>query len=326
MTERSDPTAFEHVTAAWLSRRPLPTADPDGDKERRGHVLVVAGSPEMPGAAVLGSIAALRAGAGKLSLFTARSVAPFVAIAVPEARVVAGNRTPAGGLRVGTLERLIDEDPYAFDALLVGPGMQSDKACGKLLHAVAQRLSDAVTVIDALAIKSISRAATRRAPQLITPHAGELAALTGSVKERIVADPFSAAADAARSLRVSVLLKGPVSVFASPQGTCWQHRSSRPGLGTSGSGDVLAGIIAGLIARGADVPTAAAWGVAIHDCCGARLAAGMGELGYLARDLVYEIPFAAYDLQVRCSQIVPESTLKRQVLRRSRQPAATEGL
>jgi hydroxyethylthiazole kinase-like uncharacterized protein yjeF len=127
-------------------------------------------------------------------------------------------------------------------------------------------------------------------PVLLTPHAGEMAHLTGIAKEEIGGAPERIALEAAQRWNAVVALKGARTVIAAPGGDRWQHDGGNVGLATSGSGDVLAGIIAGLAARGADLTQAASWGVALHARAGERLAERLGKLGYLARELYDEIP------------------------------------
>jgi hydroxyethylthiazole kinase-like uncharacterized protein yjeF len=125
---------------------------------------------------------------------------------------------------------------------------------------------------------------------LLTPHAGEMAKLTGLTKDAVVADPAAVAARAARRWNAVVALKGSVTYVATPAGRLWCHQGGNVGLASSGSGDVLAGIIAGLAARGAALEQAAAWGVALHAHAGDRLAKRIGTLGFLAREIGAEIP------------------------------------
>jgi ADP-dependent NAD(P)H-hydrate dehydratase len=127
-------------------------------------------------------------------------------------------------------------------------------------------------------------------PVLVTPHAGEMAHLTGIAKDAICAAPDRHALDAALRWNAVVALKGARTVIAAPGGERWQHEGGNVGLATSGSGDVLAGVIAGLAARGAALAQAAAWGVALHARAGERLAERLGKLGYLARELCDCIP------------------------------------
>jgi ADP-dependent NAD(P)H-hydrate dehydratase len=285
------------VNLALLRDWSLPMPSSEGDKEVRGHVLILGGSREMPGAVILAATAALRAGAGKLTVATGQSVAQLVALAIPEARVLGLAETDAGGFSVEAVARL---DPLAdrVDAILIGPGMQDETATAKLVHALLPRLegSNTSVVLDACAMGTIlyppSGAAQFRfrLPVVVTPHAGEMAHLTGFDKEEILAAPDGLAAAAAQRWNAVVVLKGARTVIASPPGELWQHEGGNVGLAISGSGDTLAGIITGLAARGASLAQAACWGVALHAKAGERLAERMGVLGYLAREISDEIP------------------------------------
>jgi NAD(P)H-hydrate repair Nnr-like enzyme with NAD(P)H-hydrate dehydratase domain len=127
-------------------------------------------------------------------------------------------------------------------------------------------------------------------PVILTPHAGEMAHLTGHEKEDLQDEPDAVAVRYAAAWNAVLALKGATTAIATPAGEVWTHRSHAPGLGTSGSGDVLAGLIAGLAARGAAPEQAVAWGVALHARAGQALAQRLGTLGYLARELAGEVP------------------------------------
>jgi hydroxyethylthiazole kinase-like uncharacterized protein yjeF len=285
------------VDAALLRAWPLPSPTIDADKEERGHVLVLGGSREMPGAVILAATAALRAGAGKLTIATGASVAQLVALAIPEARVLGLAETDSGGFTrdaVGALDPLADR----ITAILVGPGMQDEPATAALVHALLPRLEGTNTsvVLDACAMGALLYPPSGPAPMrfaqppVLTPHAGEMAHLTGIPKEDILAAPDRLALAAAARWNAVVALKGARTVVAAPGGERWQHEGGNVGLATSGSGDVLAGLVAGLAARGAELAQATCWGVALHALAGVRLAARLGTLGYLARELADEIP------------------------------------
>lgn len=281
------------VTPALLRRRPLPAPDDGDDKEERGRVLVVGGSAEMPGALLLAGVAALRAGAGKLQLATGGSVAPVVGVAVPEARVRGLPETPVGGIDPRATDDL-DEWVRHTDALLVGPGMLDPEAVAALTLRLLSRVEDAVVVLDAEAMACLSdgRDALHRLDgrAVVTPHAGEMAGLLGTTREEVDADPLAVAKRAAAELGCVVALKGSVTSVAAPGGEAYRYASGGVGLATSGSGDTLAGIVAGLAARGADPLRAALWGVALHGGAGNVLAKRMGRVGFLARELLDEVP------------------------------------
>jgi ADP-dependent NAD(P)H-hydrate dehydratase len=145
-------------------------------------------------------------------------------------------------------------------------------------------------VLDALAMDVVLDLRRFEGTPLLTPHAGEMAHLTGISKESVNADPERHAREAALRWNAVVALKGATTYIATPEGDCWRHVGGQAGLGTSGSGDVLAGIIVGLAARGAPLAQAAAWGVALHAQAGSALAERLGPMGFLARELPGEIP------------------------------------
>jgi hydroxyethylthiazole kinase-like uncharacterized protein yjeF len=278
---------------AALSAWPLPRPSHDDDKEARGRVLVIAGSAEMPGAAVLAGEAALRAGAGKLAVGAAATIAPWVAQQLPEARVIALPEDDDGGLRPDGLERL-DKILAQTRAVLVGPGMPAGASTVRLVEALLDRLDGLPLLLDAAAMDVVSRtpgAVLRFSGRVaMTPHAGEMAHLSGEAKESIECDPGERVSIAAKTWGAAVALKGACTWIAAPDGRLWRHARGNPGLATSGSGDALAGLVAGLMARGTPVEQALAWGVALHARAAERLAARIGPLGFLARELSAEVP------------------------------------
>jgi len=284
------------LDAATLAAWPLPALDGSADKEERGRVLVLAGSREIAGAALLAATAALRVGAGKLAIGTASSVAPQLAVAMPEARVIGLPETAGGGLHADGVAQLEDALRHA-DAVLVGPGLADEDACCGFVGALLPLAQGKPLVLDALALNAARRHGPFRQPVLLTPHAGEMAHLLGASKHSVCADPQAAALEAARRWNAAVALKGATTWLAAADGTLWRHQGGNPGLATSGSGDTLAGAIAGLAARGAGLEQACAWGVVLHAQAGERLAQRLGPLGYLARELPLEMLAAMAALQ-----------------------------
>lgn len=285
MAGTSAQTLDDQALRSW----PLPWLDGQGDKETRGLVVVVAGSVQMPGAALLAARAALRAGAGKVVVATVQHAAMALAVALPEARVVALPATPGGGIDpVGA--PLLDFCLGQASALLIGPGMQDERASCDLARWLCQCYPRLPTILDAAAIPAADPPLPDAAPVLITPHAGEMVQLAGLSKETVLSDPQAAACAVAARLRALVALKGASTVIVHPDGRAWLHQASVVGLATAGSGDVLAGLIAGFAARGAPLEQAAAWGVAVHARAGLRLAQRIGRVGYLASELGAEVP------------------------------------
>ena len=279
------------VDATLLRAWPLPPPQADGDKESRGRALIIGGSPQMPGGAWLAGVAALRAGAGKLAVATAGSVAAGLALRLPEARVIALPELESGGLAVEGVERL-DDCIAAADAVLVGPGLDDQPASfafvRELLRRDAMAATKATLILDALAMNVAGERFAR--PVVLTPHAGEMAHPTGLDKAAIGRDQHRVAAAAARQWNAVVVLKGSTTWIAAPDGRAWRHDGGSVGLATSGSGDTLAGIMAGLAARGAPIEQAAVWGVALHARAGDAIAARLGPVGLLASELAAEVP------------------------------------
>jgi ADP-dependent NAD(P)H-hydrate dehydratase len=281
------------LSARVLRDWPLPQPDREGDKEERGRVLIIGGAAEMPGAVILAATAALRAGAGKLQIATCQSVAQLVAAAVPEARVFALPETKTGAIAAsaatGLAERL-----ESVQTVLIGPGMIGESGVARLVKSLLPDIKRAVLVLDAEALAFLSEAPESLAPlggkAIITPHAGEMANLLSISKESIQRDPLSTAREAAARFNAVVALKGAQTYVAAPGKKTYCNKAGNVGLATSGSGDTLSGIVAGLAARGAEPQQAAAWAVYLHGCAGDRLAKRMGGLGFLARELLIEIP------------------------------------
>lgn len=286
------------VDAALLRSMPLPRHGADADKDDRGRILVIGGGRAVPGALLLAGVAALRAGAGKLQLATVESIAVQIGVAVPEALVMALAETPGGDIAPGGAATLID-NLCRCDAVLIGPGLLDEPAATELTIE-ALGADGPAFVIDAGALcnlQALAGALARHDGRIVlTPHAGEMARLTGLEVSEIEADPFAIATRAAAELGAVVALKGGRTAIAAPDGRTWEYSQGRVGLATSGSGDTLAGVIAGLLARGAAPEAAAAWGVYLHGEAGNRLSRTRGPVGFLARELLAEIPSVMAEL------------------------------
>jgi hydroxyethylthiazole kinase-like uncharacterized protein yjeF len=280
---------------AWRPRVPAKA----GDKEARGRVLVLAAGAQVAGATLLTAVAALRAGAGKLQIGAPRSLSLGLAMAIPEARVIPAAETADGELAPLAAAELASAFARC-EAAVIGPGMLDADAAGGLMQRLLAAEGPAL-VVDAAAMQGLAddpaRARRRAGEMVLTPHAGEMAALAGIEKAEVVADPLGVARRTAARLQAVVVLKGAATLIVSPDGKAWRHPGGGIGLATSGSGDVLAGIIAGLIARGAPPVQAAVWGVAAHAEAGVRLARRIGRVGFLARELLDEIAPALHRLE-----------------------------
>lgn len=267
---------IETLDGALLAELALPAHDGGGDKEDRGRALIVGGSSEIPGGALLAGVAALRAGCGKLQIATDAAVAPGMALAVPEARVVVA--------RIRNIDALLSH----CDAAAFGPGWLDEPAAARVVRKLCSTPGPPI-LLDAAALVGARFVPGERALAL-TPHAGEMASLMDMEKAAVEADPVAVARACAERFGAFVALKGAVTHIASPDGRILRHESGVFGLATSGSGDVLTGLVTGLMARGAEPLTALAWGVFVHARAGRRLSEKVGPLGFLAREILDEIP------------------------------------
>lgn len=266
---------------------PLPSED--GDKSERGTVLVVGGARQTPGAVLLAAESALRVGAGKVQVATAADSAAGLGLALPEAFVEGLPVLRNGELAVAGAERILElaED---VDVVLLGPGLGTPDCADLLLGQVVPRLDTSV-VIDALGtayltnrLDGVRHLAGR---VVLTPNIAETAAMLER-KEEVERDQLDAVRRLADATGAVVLSGGEVSYVVSPGRGTWCHSGGVSGLATAGSGDVKAGVVAGLLARGASPEQAAVWGVWAHAGAGERLA---GEApGFLARDVMRVVP------------------------------------
>ena len=288
------------ITANLLRAHPLPRHDGGQDKDARGQVLVLAGSLEVPGGALLAAVGALRAGAGKLQIATCRSIAPHLGLAVPEALVLGLPETELGGIHADAAPRVAGHC-NRVDAVLIGPGMMDPAATQALVAALLDAVSGPALVLDAGALAGLadqSEALRRHAGRIVvTPHAGEMARLLGLSRDEVEAAPLDAARRAAALLHGVVVMKGGETTVVTPQGEAWHFDGGTVGLATSGSGDTLAGVITGLLARGAPPLWAAIWGVYLHGTAGRCLMERHGGVGFLARELLAEVPALMAGLQ-----------------------------
>lgn len=278
------------LTAAALKRHPLPPVE-DGDKDRHGRILIIAGSRDVPGAALLAAHGAMRGGAGKLQLAIPDFIAVPLGIAMPEAMVVGVPTARDGGFSRKAVGELIDLAKDA-DVIVAGPGVLANKSVVKLagdLCALGKPLALDAALLHALpARKAEAKAAAT--PPILLPHAGEMASLLECDPAAVERDPLGHGRACAARYDSLVLVKGVASHIVAPDGRAWRYAGGGPGLGVSGSGDVLAGIVGGLLARGAVPLTALLWGVWLHGEAGKALARSVGPAGFLARQIPGEIP------------------------------------
>lgn len=284
------------VTPAALRDWALPAAG--SGKESRGELLVLGGSRSTPGAVLLAGEAALRAGAGKLVIATVQDATAALAVAVPEAAVVALPRGGGDDIDPGAASLLRDRLGSA-DVVVAGPGLADPEAARDLL-AAAVPLLDSVLVLDALGSAYLTDH-----PEglhhldgrvVLTVNPGELARTAHCDEDEVEDDPIGVASRVAQRSRVVVLCGGTSKHVVAPDGRTWVVEGGGPGLGVSGSGDTQAGIVGGMLARGADPCQAAVWAAYVHGRIGERLAAEVGTVGYLAREVPPHVPAVLTEL------------------------------
>ena len=280
------------VTPQLLRAWPLPDLDDDGTKHARGTVLVVGGATSTPGATLLAGLAALRSGAGRLQVATVAPTAVALAVALPEAAVTGLPTAPNGSIAPSAAQEIAGMSTDA-DTVVLGPGLLGKDETRALLTDLLPRLRCRSLVLDAVALTALAghdHLLPDRANVVLTPNAGELAALLDDDET----EGREAAERVAKQYGAVVATHGWV---ATADGQAWEQGAGGVGLGTSGSGDVLAGAIGGLLARGAHPAQAAVWGQYAHAAAGDRLAAQAGRVGFLARELLDELPQVLAALQ-----------------------------
>ena len=257
-----------------VMREALPPRARDAHKGRHGHVLVVGGGKGMPGAALLAGEAALRTGAGLVTLAVHPSNAAVVAHR-PELMCVAAS---TGAELAGALERAT--------VVAVGPGLGQAPWSAEMLRVVLE--SGKPLVVDADALNLLASMQMQRADWVLTPHPGEAARLLGTTVEEVQADRLAAARELQSRYGGTIVLKGAGSIVWPDHGPPAICRNGNPGMATGGMGDVLTGVIAALIAQRCAPGLAAAAGVYAHALAGDRAARG-GQRGLIAGDVIAEL-------------------------------------
>jgi len=284
--EESD-ASTESLDARWVRER-LPERPATGNKGTFGRVLVVAGSERYVGAARLAAAACYRAGAGLVTVACPSRLQAMIAPALAECTYLPTGETGAAD---AILEALA-----SYDVLLIGPGLgQEDRTRADVVEVLRRAPANVHgCVVDADALNALARAdgwsASVHAPCVLTPHPGEMARLLGSDIAAVQADRLTCALNAARAWGQVVVLKGAHTVVASPDGRAAINPHANPLLASAGTGDVLAGTVAGLIAQGMAPHEAAAAGVYLHGMAAEELRGELGDRGLLASDLLPMIP------------------------------------
>jgi hydroxyethylthiazole kinase-like uncharacterized protein yjeF len=270
----------------------IPVRPPDAHKGTFGTAVVLAGSLGFTGAAYLCSTAAARTGAGLVRLLVADTIYPILAAKVTEVMATPVGEVAPGAVGHAGLLSILRQMETA-EVGIIGPGLGRDSSTWRLVVDLAMR-AKVPLVIDADGLNALADSPRAKGKlgknRVLTPHPGEMARLTGKTTDAINADRTAAARKAAKEWGAIVVLKGAHTVVAHPDGRTSEDPHEVPALATGGTGDVLSGIIGGLIAQGSDPYTAAVTGVYIHGSAGKYLSQQLGDSGLLASDLLLEIP------------------------------------
>jgi hydroxyethylthiazole kinase-like uncharacterized protein yjeF len=288
--------------AALLAPRAL-----DANKGSYGHVLVIGGSAGKAGAAAMAGFAALRAGAGLSTVATAKSVLATVAGFHPELMTEPLAETEQGTISLQAVGMGLDA-LLEHKTLAIGPGISRNAETADFVRTIVTR-GDKLLVVDADALNAFEGAADKLNGRgrivVITPHPGEMSRLTGLTIAEIQANRLDVARKFAREHELIVVLKGHRTLIAAADGVVWVNPTGNPGMATGGTGDVLTGMVAGLIAQHPQhALEATALAVYLHGLAGDLAAASVGENSLVATDLVRFLPlaFAAAQAQ-KCEEI-----------------------
>jgi len=272
----------------------FPARDPAGHKGTYGHVLVIAGSAGKSGAAALASLAALTMGAGLVTVAVPASLQDVLAAKLTEVMTEALPETETRALAFAARDRLLDL-AQGKSAVALGPGLGRHPSTVKLVQALLAELPLPI-VLDADGIMAFAGQAERLrgvpGQLILTPHPGEMAGLLAVARDGLLADRVRLVRETAGTLGFTLVLKLARTVIGLPSGEAWIVPTGNPGMATGGTGDVLTGLIAGLLARGVTPGLAAAAGAYVHGLAGDLAAARRGQEAMLAGDLLADIPEA----------------------------------
>jgi len=260
-----------------------------------GHVLVIGGSLGKAGAAAMAGMSALRVGAGLSTVATPRSVLPTVASFHPEVMTEPLEETTEGTISMRALAH-VGSLARGKTVLAIGPGISRIAETSEFVREILRR-SKAPVVLDADGLNAFEgrtdELSGKSRPLVITPHPGEMARLAGSTVQMVQRDRINVARTFAREHRLMVVLKGHRTLVAHPEGVVWVNATGNPGMATGGTGDVLTGIVAGLIAQVPDrIFEAVLAAVHLHGLSGDIACESLGEHSLVATDLLKTLPEA----------------------------------
>ena len=266
--------------------------DPESHKGTFGHAILIGGSTGMSGAILLASRGAIRCGAGLVSAALPESLVPVFDTASQEVMSIPMAQTRQGAIAVEALPA-IENILGTASVCAIGPGMSRYKEANAIVRFVLERAGIPV-VIDADGLNALEEDVSilkeRQIPVVLTPHPGEMARLTGKTIDEVQSDRIHYATYYAREWGVTIVLKGNKTLIAAPNGDVYVNTTGNPGMATAGSGDVLCGIITGLISQGLKPVQASVAGVYLHGLSGDHVTETRGQRGLIASDLLEALP------------------------------------
>ena len=282
----------QYVLSEAMVKEMINERDPDTHKGRTGHLLIVAGSPGKSGAAAMTASAAMRVGAGLVTLGVPKSLNPVLETQVTEVMTYALPETADGMLDAEAMGAL-QELSVGKQCLVIGPGIGTAEETRQLLFRL---LSEAAlpVVVDADGLNILAEQPDRlkslKVPVILTPHPGEMGRLCGISAADVQKDRIHWARSLATSLGVHVVLKGARTVMAHPDGRVAVNPTGNAGMASGGMGDVLTGVVAGFLTQGYTPEAAVHLGVFLHGAAADHLAEHKGPFGYLATDVMFRLP------------------------------------
>jgi NAD(P)H-hydrate epimerase len=277
-----------------LSRRRL-----NAHKGDFGHIFILAGSTRFSGAAVLCAEAAMRTGAGLVTLGIPKSLAlAIIKIKPKEVMLLPLPETKDGTISLPGYKKIKDFIKN-IDILVVGPGLSQNRSTQSLVRRVISKI-EKPTVIDADGLNALvghlnllrAKSYELRAKRILTPHPGEMARLLGISIKKVQSKRKEIAKKFAKDYKVTVALKGHDTVVADYRNNLYINKTGNPGMATAGSGDVLSGMIAAFLGQGLDTFNAAKYAVCLHGLAGDLAAKEKTQLGMIASDIIEKIPEA----------------------------------
>jgi len=297
----AEPVPTELITSDW-ARSVLPGRPYLANKGTFGRVLVVAGSINYIGAAYLACSGAIRVGAGLVTLATAASLQPILASKLTEVTYLPLPEAQPGIISPEAA-RLIHQELTYYDVLLLGCGLGQSEPVANFVRATLIRSEplNLPLVLDADALNTLAKTDNwwhqLTDDAILTPHPGEMSRLAGVPVDEVQSNRIGMAQEMAQRWQKTVVLKGAYTVVATPAGQSKISPIANPGLASAGTGDVLTGAIAGLLAQGLSPADAAACGVYLHTEAGEMVRAKLGDAGMIASDLLPELPLAIKQLK-----------------------------